>query len=118
MSCLLTQNASDMLVHVTQLPHTETTIVENLAKFYAYELSIYTKFPCPNDGLFFCRDSDFWRTEENRYFVFRVDEELAGFTIVDHVGANAKVENNVAEFLVLPKFRRQGVGGVRGSSNV
>ncbi len=99
-----------MKVKIVEALNTTVSIVKTLARFYAYEMTAYTGFPCPEDGLFFCRDDAYWRDPTNTYFLIKVDDEIAGFAVIDHIGANQIVDANVADFLVLPKFRRRGVG--------
>ena len=40
----------------------------------------------------------------------RVDHHLAGFVLIDNLGINTLVDYNIAEFFILQKYRRKGVG--------
>jgi predicted acetyltransferase len=65
-----------------------------------------TGYEYPENGLF----EGYVTDKENSNFVVRVDNELAGFAIVDGMGTNAQVDYNVAKFFILRRFRHRGVG--------
>jgi predicted acetyltransferase len=83
-------------------------VVQNLARFYVYDMSEHCGFSCPESGLFGCRDDSFWTCERNRFFLVRAGREIAGFAVVESPARTA--DHDMAEFFVLRKFRRRGVG--------
>ena len=87
-------------------------VVENLARFYVYDMSELMGWPCPENGLFGGCDEFFddWQDGKNAPFVVRIQGELAGFAGVKRTGGGKQDEHCVQEFFVLRKFRRQGVG--------
>ncbi len=83
-------------------------VVRNLARFYVYDMSEHCGFSCPESGLFGCRDDRFWRCERNRFFLVRAGREIAGFAVVESPAGTA--DHDMAEFFILRKFRRRGLG--------
>lgn len=91
-------------------------LIQNMARFYAYDLSkscgFYELFDWsfPESGLYECRDlSGYWKSDCYP-FIIRVDGELAGFVIVDKKGTTADIDWNIVEFFVVGKFQGKGVG--------
>jgi len=84
-------------------------IVQNLARYYVYDMSEFMGWPCPESGSFGGCDEflEDWRNCRNSPYVIRVDGELAGFA-----GVKREVRNEylVQEFFILRKFRRKGIG--------
>lgn len=92
-------------------------IVENLARFYVYDMYRHCGFiedafwKVPENGLFECVDlSSYWNEPGRHPFIIRVDEELAGFALVNKVGSSSDVDWNMGEFFVVSKFQGRGVG--------
>jgi len=84
-------------------------IIQNLARFYVYDLSEYASWPCPEDGQYECRDlSAYWQAP-GAPFLLKADGELAGFALVDRY-PRPDHDYWMGEFFVLRKFRRQGIG--------
>jgi len=91
----------------------QKSVLRNLLELYEYD---FTEFE-PNDvnehGLFEYKYLDHYWTEEGRHpFLIKVNEKLAGFVLVRKVGVNEGNNNiySIAEFFVMKKYRRQGVG--------
>lgn len=78
-----------------------------MLEFNAYEFSGMDGRSIGRDGRFGYRFLDlYWSETERTPYLIWVDDELAGFALLrteDHV-------LQVAEFLVLPRFRHGGVG--------
>lgn len=108
----------DLLVKVSIIPATKEQIpvVQNMARFYAYDLSkscgFYQLFDWsfPENGLYEARDvSKYWQS--NCYpFIIRVDDELAGFALINKIGSLPDVDWNMGEFFIVGKFQGKGVG--------
>lgn len=99
-----------MKIEVLEAHKNDIPVIQNLARFYVYDLSEYMGWRCPENGLFGCRDDDFWNSNKNHFFVVRVDGELAGFAVIENLGEDEMTDYDVAEFFILRKFRRKGVG--------
>lgn len=106
------------MMKIDLLPATpeQMPVVQNMARFYAYDLSkscgFYKLFDWsfPETGLYECRDlSRYWNP--NCYpFIVRADGELAGFAIVDKTGSTEDVDWNMVEFFIVGKFQGKGIG--------
>lgn len=91
-------------------------VIQNMARFYAYDLSkscgFYELFDWsfPKNGLYEALDlSKYWLP--NCYpFIIRVDDELAGFALIDKHGSTSTVDWNMGEFFIVGKFQGKGIG--------
>lgn len=95
-------------------------VIINLARFYAYELSKYcgdnapgSEFP--EDGLYVAHEvyfnfDSYWKKPGYFPFIVRVNNELAGFVLVDKKGSTPDVDWYMAEFFIVAKFQGMGVG--------
>jgi predicted acetyltransferase len=101
-------------VALVDVPLSGEPVLERLMQLYAYDFSEIMPLDVDEDGRF-ARSralatcwTEPWR---HPYFV-RVDGQLAGFTILDErsrLTGDPEVAD-VAEFFVLRRYRRQGVG--------
>ncbi len=104
-----------MEIKIVEAAQEDLTTVQNLARFYVYEMSRYCGFlkgwETPENGLFECVDLSYYWNEPNRYpFLIRVNNELAGFVLVNKVGSGPDVDWNMGEFFVISKYQGSGVG--------
>lgn len=83
-------------------------VVGRLLEFNEYEFSRIDDRPIGPDGRYGYRYLDnYWDPKERRFpYLLQVDDELAGLALV----AERSAVTSFGEFLVLPKFRRRGVG--------
>jgi predicted acetyltransferase len=90
----------------------EKEILRNLLEKYDYEFSQYDNRDVNKLGLYGYSYLDNYWTEKNRWaFFINVDGKLAGFAmIVDIPEAREYTDYTMAEFFVLYKYRRCGVG--------
>lgn len=80
--------------------------LRQLIELYAYDFSEFNGAELDDDGRFGYRYFDAYWTEPQRHpFLFRVDGHLAGFALV-----RAGDPHDMAEFFVMRKYRRSGVG--------
>jgi len=90
----------------------EKEILKNLLEKYRYEFSQYDDTDVNNFGLYGYDYFDHYWTEKNRYsFFIKADGKLAGFVMVNDY-PDIKIDTNysMAEFFVLYKYRKYGVG--------
>jgi predicted acetyltransferase len=88
-----------------------TLIIQNMARFYVYEMSGYCGWEIPEDGLYECNDLKRYFQEPDRFpFFIKVNEELAGFALINKVGTDNNVDWNMGEFFIIAKFQRTGIG--------
>lgn len=87
-------------------------ILRNLLEKYDYEFSQWDGRDVNKLGLYGYDYLDNYWTEENRWaFFIVVDGNLAGFAMVnDYPEANEETDYSLAEFFVMYKYRRCGVG--------
>lgn len=86
-------------------------VIQNMARFYVYDMSRYCEWECPEDGLFECSDFRKYLEGENKHaFLLKIDEELAGFIFVNKLEVMPEVDWNIGEFFILAKFQNSGIG--------
>lgn len=86
----------------------EKAAVEQLLEFNAYEHSSFDGADVARDGRFGYSYVDTYWSEPARYpYLVMVGRQIAGLVLV-----RTGPPHSIAEFLVLPKYRRSGVGTV------
>jgi predicted acetyltransferase len=92
----------------------EKSILRQLLELYQHDLSPFDGADLDSHGLYNYRYLDHYWTEASRFpFLFRAAGKLAGFALVRRSSFFPQFENDcmqMAEFCVLRKYRRQGVG--------
>jgi predicted acetyltransferase/GrpB-like predicted nucleotidyltransferase (UPF0157 family) len=91
----------------------EREVLENLVQLYSYDWSELTPLDVGDDGRFKgIALAAYWLDEWRHPLLLRVDETLAGFALVvqrSRLTGRSDVFD-MAEFFVMRRFRRQGVG--------
>lgn len=93
-------------------------LIQNMARFYVYDLSrscgfISQDWACPSDGLYESYDFKIYFEDPTcSAYLIKVNEELAGFVLVNKKGIQRATDWNVGEFFLLAKFQGQGLGRV------
>ncbi len=87
-------------------------ILRNLLEKYDYEFSQWDNRDVNKLGLYGYDYLDCYWTEEKRWAYFiEVDEKLAGFIMINNYPeADEETDYSLAEFFVLYKYRRCGIG--------
>jgi predicted acetyltransferase len=91
----------------------QQAILRHLIDLYAYDFSAFLGLDVGDDGRFAFRDlAPFWIDDWRHPFFVRVGDKLAGFALVeDRSRLDGTVGvHDMAEFFILRKYRRQGVG--------
>ena len=84
--------------------------IQNMARFYIYDRTPYMGWECPEDGLFECIDfRDYFENHDKKVFLVRVNNEIAGFVLLDKIALLDLVDWNMGEFFILAKFQKTGV---------
>lgn len=84
--------------------------VQNMARFYIYDRTAYMGWECPENGLFECIDfKHYFENSDNKAFLIKILDEIAGFVLLDKMHVFEPVEWNMGEFFVLAKFQGRGV---------
>jgi len=103
-----------MNVTLEPISTADEPVLHRLMQFYVYDFSELTGHDVADDGTFFSGELEATlRPEHSRHaFLLRVAGRLAGFVILDErsrVTGDPSVMD-VAEFFVMRKYRRKGVG--------
>jgi len=104
-----------MEIKISQASAKDKEIIQNLGRFYVYDMSRYCGFlegwQTPSNGLYECFDfSRYWKEPDRYPFLLHVDNELAGFVLVNKIGSAPDIDLNMAEFFIIAKFQGKGVG--------
>lgn len=106
-----------MNIEISEVPHESKPILRNLMELYCYDFSEIAGDDCNDNGLYGYPPLDLYWVESGRHaFFVRVDGRLAGFVLVKE--GSLYLENTIdddvpmqiAEFFILRKYRRQGIG--------
>jgi predicted acetyltransferase len=104
-------------VTLTQTPTGRKRTIANLLQLYLHDFSEFAAVGTPHGevdakGRFaYARLDDYWREEGRIALTIEADGRLAGFALINRWSAlNRSIDHSVAEFFVLRKYRRHGVG--------
>jgi predicted acetyltransferase len=112
----LHDNAPDptrqMNIEIRKAGIQEKPVLRNLVELYRYDSSEFDGADVGEHGLFVYRYFDHYWTEPGRHaFIVRVSGRLAGFAMVRAIGVDeSEPIHGIAEFFIMRKYRRQGVG--------
>ena len=92
----------------------DKAILRHLLELYAYDFSDYDGADVDEHGLYGYQRLDHYWTEEGRsHFLVRVSGKWAGLALVREVTLpDGRPARSIAEFFIMRKYRRQGVGKV------
>ncbi|WP_240416126.1 GNAT family N-acetyltransferase [Paenibacillus periandrae] len=91
----------------------QKSVLRQLMELYKYDFSEYELDDVNEQGYYDYPYLDHYWTEDGRYaFFIRVDGKLAGFALVRALGVDTEGDTiySMAEFFVMKKFRRMGIG--------
>ena len=81
-------------------------VLRQLLELYAHDFSVYNGAHVDDNGLYgYPYLDNYWADAERHPFLFKVDGHFAGFAFV-----RAGKPHDMAEFFVMRKYRRAGVG--------
>src|SRR3990167_3911663 len=90
---------------------TDYPIIQNMARFYVYDRSRDMGWECPASGLFECIDfKHYFESYKKKSFLVKINDELAGFVLLDKICLIETIDWNMGEFFILAKFQSKGVG--------
>jgi predicted acetyltransferase len=103
-----------MDIRIQEASFEDKSILRNLLELYAYDFAEFDDADLDAHGFYGYGRLDHYWTEPGRYpFIIRVDDKLAGLALVRTLDdSGAPPTRSIAEFFILRKYRRQGVGGV------
>lgn len=100
-----------MNFELTPAAEDQKEVLRILLEKYLYEFSQYDLCEVNPLGLFGYSHLDHYWTEKGRWaFFLKADGKLAGFAMVNHHPEAAVTDYNMAEFFVMYKYRRRGLG--------
>jgi predicted acetyltransferase len=91
----------------------DAATLRNLLQLYLHDFSEVDGHDADDSGRFAYGDlAPYWTEPDRRAFLIRVDGRLAGFALVDRDAplSCAGAAWSIAEFFVMRKYRRRGVG--------
>jgi predicted acetyltransferase len=91
----------------------DKTVLQNLLQFYLYDFSVYTEWDVEADGLFspYPHFDAYWNEPEQRFpYLIRYADQLVGFVLVRWIEKAQRHYFSIAEFFILQKYRRKGLG--------
>jgi predicted acetyltransferase len=100
-------------IELVRIEETEKPVLRQLIELYNYDFSEYDQADVNAHGWYGYRYLDHYWTEETRHpFFIKVDGRLAGLVLINEYcyilkDAGAR---SIAEFFVMRKYRKQGVG--------
>ncbi len=96
------------MIDLAPIPYAQKAVLRNLMELCQHDYSEYNEANVDEHGLFGYRYLDHYWTEERRHPLFiRVAGHLAGFALVRQTD---EAVYEMAEFFILRKYRRQGIG--------
>ena len=104
-----------MNVEILQVKEKDRIVVENLARLYTYDISEFARavsdgYKCSEEGLFEGGCGGYFESLTCQIFLVRVDNELAGFAIIELLDQGCSIDYTVSEFFILRAFRGKGIG--------
>lgn len=94
-------------VDVTPAAESERSALANLMQLYLHDFSEFDARDVDADGCYSYGYLDFYWSDPQRWpFLFRLEGQLAGFALVREESGRFEL----AEFFVMRKYRRRGVG--------
>jgi predicted acetyltransferase len=100
-------------IELVPVERQDATVLSNLFELYAHDFSEFMPFEVGDDGRFgVAEGSEWWEDPSSAALFIKADRKFAGFAIL-HRGSrvtHAPEVMDVAEFFVLRRWRRQGVG--------
>ena len=89
----------------------ELACIENMMQFYNYDLSESLPLDFAETGLYAIRPkAQYWSKPGVAPFVIYVDDELAGFAVVDGEVIQPQSQYNMGYFFIARRYRGRGVG--------
>lgn len=91
----------------------QKSVLRNLLELYAYDFTEFIPEDVDCYGLYGYKYLDHYWTEEGRYpMIFYIDGNIAGFVLIRHYYASELNDYiySIAEFFVMKKYRKKGVG--------
>lgn len=100
-----------MKIEVSPASTDDKSLLQRMMEFYLYDFSEFGKSDLDSHGCFGYSYLDhYWEEKDRHPFIVRVDGKLAGFVLVNKHTSLPGNEWSIAEFFIMRKYRRRGVG--------
>ncbi|TGA97674.1 GNAT family N-acetyltransferase [Sporolactobacillus shoreae] len=109
-----------MDLQIIKISKAKKDVLSHLMQFYFYDFSEYKGPDVLESGLYgsYSYFDDYWMDEAHRFpFFIMTDGKYAGFALVRYIEpANQFPYYSIAEFFIMKKYRRQGLGRVAATT--
>lgn len=97
---------------IVQVSAKHREVLDNLMQFYIYDFSEFLNFDVEENGQYSPYPLDDYFKESNQQFAYVIkrEEKYVGFVLVRLVEALELRHYSIAEFFILKKYRREGMG--------
>jgi predicted acetyltransferase len=88
-------------------------VIQNLMQFYIYDFSEFIRYDVEGNGLFtpYPGLNDYWEESNNKFpYIITTNGKYVGFVLVKFVTSTEPGHFSIAEFFILKKYRREGIG--------
>lgn len=88
-------------------------VIHNLMQYYIYDFSEYIKYDVDDNGMFapYTNLMDYWQGNNDKFpYVIKMNDKYVGFVLVKHINYVNRNYFSIAEFFILKKYRRKGIG--------
>ena len=102
-----------MEIYLSEVKKEEKEILYRLLQYSLFEESEYDLNEMTEEAIFEYKYFDLYFTEENRYAFFIKEQEtdkLLGFVMINKYMQKFEDGHSIAEYLVIPKYRRNKIG--------
>lgn len=102
---------TEAIVSVYAASGRDISCIENMMQFYSYDFSEWYPIALSEMGLFSLRPKEmYWAQPTVRPFLIYVNNNLAGFAVVDEQVVHKTTEFNLGYFFVARGYRGLGIG--------
>ena len=100
-----------MNIKIAEASLRDKPIIKNMLQLYIHDFSEFDGYELNEDGYYNYDYLDEYWTEKDRYpFIIRFNDKIAGFVLINGYSVMIKNALTIAEFFILRKYRRQGIG--------
>ena len=100
-----------MNIEVLPASISDKPLIQRMMELYQYDFSEFTNADLDKHGYYGYSHLDYYWVETNRYpFIVRVNNNLAGFALVNQSTNFPGSKYSLAEFFILRKYRNRGIG--------
>jgi predicted acetyltransferase len=87
-------------------------VIKNLMQFYIYDFSEYVRLDVEDNGSFapYPDLNDYWGGDSKFPYIIKTNDKYVGFVLVKLVSSKDRSCFSIAEFFILKKYRREGIG--------